>query len=81
MPESQSSKKTDGSASAEYKKSPYADFLNAQPTLVAWLLFLGFGTAFLASYYSQIRCSPCLSGGPGARPRESRVRGGSSGAD
>src|SRR3954463_15106333 len=41
-------------------EKPLVTFATANATLIAWLLFLGFGSAFLAFYYSHIHYFPEL---------------------
>jgi hypothetical protein len=45
--------------STESKENP-SGILTANATLVAWLIFLGFGSAVLASYYAHIHYLPEL---------------------
>lgn len=47
-------------ASPPVPERPVAAFATANATLIAWLVFLGFGSAFLAFYYSQIHYFPEL---------------------
>ncbi len=46
--------------SKESKESPSGSFLTANATLVSWLIFLGFGSAVLTSYYAHIHYLPEL---------------------
>src|SRR4029077_11920699 len=45
-------------ASTQEQEQPWVGFLATNATLVAWLVFLGFGSAFLALFYSRIHYFP-----------------------
>ncbi len=47
-------------STAAGENRPLSGFLTTNATLVAWLIFLGFGSAFLAFYYSKIHYFPEL---------------------
>lgn len=47
-------------SSANDHNEPLGEIVTANATLIAWLVFLGFGSAFLAFFYSHIHYFPEL---------------------